>query len=85
MRSLLLGAALPVLLLTSALACDFNREARQDQPTVVADCTGSGCMVSDPTDKTVPEPSAAYRRAAPADPVQDCTGSNCKKPDPVRD
>jgi hypothetical protein len=84
MRSLLLGAALPILLLTGAFACDFNREARQDQATtVVADCTGTNCMVSNPTDTTTPEPSAVDKRVP--DPVQDCTGSNCNKPDPVQD
>jgi hypothetical protein len=81
MRSLLLGVAVPALMITGAFACDFNREARQDQPTVVADCAGSGCTVSVPTDPTAAEPSAAEKRIS-ADPVQDCSGGTCANPNP---
>jgi hypothetical protein len=84
MRSLLLGAALPALLVTSAFACDFNREARQDQPTVVADCGGSNCMVSDTTNPTTPEPSAADKRVDEK-PTLRAAGSKPDVPDPVQD
>ena len=75
MRSLLLGAALPALLLTGAFACDFNREAQQDQPTtVVADCGGSNCM-----DPTASEPSAAKK------PTLQASGNKPDVPHPVQD
>jgi hypothetical protein len=76
MRSLVLGVAVPALVMTGAFACDFNREARQDQPTVVADCSGASCMVSEPTDPAVPDPSAADKRVL-VDPVQECAGGTC--------
>ena len=79
MRSLLLGAALPALLLTGAFACDFNREAQQDQPTVVAECAGSNCM-----DPTTSEPSAADKRVDEK-PTLQASGNKPDVPHPVQD
>ena len=83
MRLLLATAAIPAFLLTGALACDFNHEAKTQATVTVADgngCAGSGCMVSGPQDPTAPRSSVDTR--VPQTPADGCSGSNCANTQP---
>jgi hypothetical protein len=70
----------------SASACDWNREA-SNEPTVVADCSGSNCKTEapDPTatqedsSKTgLPTQDRAKEESWPIFTVADCSSGGCK-------
>ena len=82
MRLLLATAAIPAFLLTSALACDFNHEAKTQATVTVADGNGNGGGRNG--QKLDQPPTGQMALAAPSKPsvfglmAPDCTGSNCK-------
>jgi hypothetical protein len=83
MRTLLLAAAVPAFLMTSAFACDYGKQAQTQSQISVAACQGNGCFVPDePADPTLPPASNTRDERVPGDATQACNGSGCAKPQP---